>query len=353
MTAFVNVHENAGTEEGKPIAKRYGVNGYPTLVVVDAKGDEIDRIVGYLPPDKFMPEVRRILKGEGTLPALRKQVEANPDDLAAALSLAGKEAPASIDAAEKRFTGVAEKAKAKGDRETEGKAWLGLAVGRRESGDAEVALDLFERVVGEFAGTAAASGAIQGAQYLLRDPARSLSFIEKARASAKDDAALRALEGLAFSAHLSLAAKALANLASASEGDPQGLNEAAWTAFVHGLAGPAAVEWARKAVEGSKRAPEILDTLANLLVARNQFDEAISLEEEAIGHALGDMKAEFVENVAKWKAQRDARAKAKQAAREGVPAPLEPPGEKAEPVVPDEPKIDEPKVDEPKPVDPK
>lgn len=49
------------------LANPYGVNAYPTVIIFNPKGEEIDRIVGYLPPREFLKTVRSYLKGEGTL----------------------------------------------------------------------------------------------------------------------------------------------------------------------------------------------------------------------------------------------------------------------------------------------
>lgn len=49
------------------IAKQYKVSAYPTFVVTDSKGEEIDRIVGYLPAEPFMETVSNYIQGIGTL----------------------------------------------------------------------------------------------------------------------------------------------------------------------------------------------------------------------------------------------------------------------------------------------
>jgi len=48
------------------IARRYGVRGYPAIIFVNAKGDKINEISGYLPPDKFKDRVNEILKSGGS-----------------------------------------------------------------------------------------------------------------------------------------------------------------------------------------------------------------------------------------------------------------------------------------------
>jgi hypothetical protein len=68
-----------------------------------------------------------------------------------------------------------------------------------------------------------------------------------------------------------------------------------------------ATEWAKKAVELSKRDPMILDTLACLRATAHAYDDAIALETEAAKGADGKMKAEFEKNIAKWKAEKDGK----------------------------------------------
>ncbi|MFH2037039.1 MAG: tetratricopeptide repeat protein [Candidatus Zixiibacteriota bacterium] len=60
------------------IAQKYSITGYPTIVIVDADGNEIDRIVGYLPGEPFLEEVHNYLNGIGTLDDLLKRAETEP-----------------------------------------------------------------------------------------------------------------------------------------------------------------------------------------------------------------------------------------------------------------------------------
>jgi len=60
LAAVVPVKLNAESE-GRGEAERYRVDGYPTLVFVDAKGREVGRIPGYLPPAEFLQEVTDIV----------------------------------------------------------------------------------------------------------------------------------------------------------------------------------------------------------------------------------------------------------------------------------------------------
>jgi len=40
--------------EGKALAEKYGVDGFPTVVFVSAGGDEVHRVVGYQPAEEFV-----------------------------------------------------------------------------------------------------------------------------------------------------------------------------------------------------------------------------------------------------------------------------------------------------------
>ena len=48
--------------DGRDAARRYRVNGFPTMLFLDAKGQEVGRVPGYLPPEPFLEELGDILK---------------------------------------------------------------------------------------------------------------------------------------------------------------------------------------------------------------------------------------------------------------------------------------------------
>ena len=45
-------------------ARALRVQAPPTLVFLDAEGNEVGRILGYMPPSRFLAEIERILPGE-------------------------------------------------------------------------------------------------------------------------------------------------------------------------------------------------------------------------------------------------------------------------------------------------
>jgi tetratricopeptide (TPR) repeat protein len=76
--------------EGIELARKFGVRGFPTILLVSPAGDEIDRLVGYLPPQPFIKAVQGYLNGENTMAALKKAADTHPNDPAAVFALAGK-----------------------------------------------------------------------------------------------------------------------------------------------------------------------------------------------------------------------------------------------------------------------
>ena len=90
MQDMIVLNVDSESETGLPIAKRYSVGPLPTLLFLNGDGAAVDGILGYLPPEPFKAEIERILRGEGTIDVLKKNVEANPDDLDARDKLAKK-----------------------------------------------------------------------------------------------------------------------------------------------------------------------------------------------------------------------------------------------------------------------
>jgi thiol:disulfide interchange protein len=48
--------------DGRELSNEYRVDGLPTIVVLDADGEEIGRIPGYMPPDSFLERVESFLQ---------------------------------------------------------------------------------------------------------------------------------------------------------------------------------------------------------------------------------------------------------------------------------------------------
>ena len=57
---------------------------------MDEEGNEIDRIVGYMPPAEYLAEMTRIRNGINTIPDLSKQLQEDPDNVDLLVTLATK-----------------------------------------------------------------------------------------------------------------------------------------------------------------------------------------------------------------------------------------------------------------------
>ncbi len=79
----INWKIDAEKGEGIELAKKYAVNGFPTIVFVDGNGDEVDRIVGYIPAKDFLKRIKEFNKGVNTYGSITKILKKNPDDIKA------------------------------------------------------------------------------------------------------------------------------------------------------------------------------------------------------------------------------------------------------------------------------
>ena len=62
-------------EKDTVLANRYQVAGYPTIILANPSGEEIDRIVGYAPALDLISDFKDYLKGEGTLADLENKLK--------------------------------------------------------------------------------------------------------------------------------------------------------------------------------------------------------------------------------------------------------------------------------------
>lgn len=95
VAAFVSdnvvpIKIDAEKGEGISLAKKYGVSGYPTILLIKSDGEEIDRIVGYAPPEPFLKSLNDYVHGVNTLSQLKTDVQKNPSDARVRYMLAAK-----------------------------------------------------------------------------------------------------------------------------------------------------------------------------------------------------------------------------------------------------------------------
>ncbi len=49
-------------DKNKPLLRKYGIRGLPTILFVDSQGEVIKGIVGYRPPEKLVPEMESVFE---------------------------------------------------------------------------------------------------------------------------------------------------------------------------------------------------------------------------------------------------------------------------------------------------
>lgn len=75
--------------DGQRFKKKFNVRGYPAIFILDNDENELDRIAGYLPSDRFLEMMTEMRDGE-TFVELKNRVEEQPEDLEARHKLAEK-----------------------------------------------------------------------------------------------------------------------------------------------------------------------------------------------------------------------------------------------------------------------
>jgi thioredoxin-related protein len=88
---LVSVKVNA-EKEGVELAKKYHVNGFPTVLFIDAAGDVYTRVLGFMPPDRFLMEIEKAEQKRTDSKKWQATLSKNPKDLEAIVGMLGLEA---------------------------------------------------------------------------------------------------------------------------------------------------------------------------------------------------------------------------------------------------------------------
>jgi tetratricopeptide (TPR) repeat protein len=71
-------------------AEKYGISGFPTVLLLKPDGSEIDRIYGYMPAPDFINQINLYLEGRETLEDYLARLEESPADIEVNYTLAEK-----------------------------------------------------------------------------------------------------------------------------------------------------------------------------------------------------------------------------------------------------------------------
>ncbi len=80
LAADVVLLKQDAEKGGRELAKRYGVRGYPTLLLLDADGKLMARMVGFQPPDRLVRQTRRLIELSARLPKIEAGLKQRPTD---------------------------------------------------------------------------------------------------------------------------------------------------------------------------------------------------------------------------------------------------------------------------------
>ena len=76
-------------EKEVALAKRYGVRAYPTMAFIKPDGKLLDTIIGYHPPEKFLPKAVAYLSGKTSIDMAREEMKGHEKDPSYRLRYAG------------------------------------------------------------------------------------------------------------------------------------------------------------------------------------------------------------------------------------------------------------------------
>jgi tetratricopeptide (TPR) repeat protein len=238
--------------EGIGIAKRFNVNAYPTLLILDGDGKEQNRAVGFRAAKQFTKMLDDTRSGRGTIAGLEKLIADGKDTYENRIALAQK----NVEAGELvRARENYDKAFALDPEDKNGQMADALyALGRAERSQGN-----HERAVGDFE------------KFLARFPNHGYAPDVEAQLAGSLGELGRKDEAIAT----------YKKVVARQPDDPRTLMAYARFCAGLGVSFDEATQAAQKAVEVSNRSPQALDALADVYAAQGQWDEGLLALEEA------------------------------------------------------------------------
>lgn len=87
---FISFIIDAEKNTGPDHKARYLIRGYPTVAIIDNKGEVIDKIIGIYEPEPYLEKLKNIVAGGETYLSLKREYDKNPKNEKIAFQLAVK-----------------------------------------------------------------------------------------------------------------------------------------------------------------------------------------------------------------------------------------------------------------------
>ena len=307
--------------DGREAANRFGIESYPTMVFLDGAGEEVERLVGYLPPDRFLAELRRIRTGD-TLFACLEQLRDDPGDREAVQravrGLLERSDPEGAIAKIELYHGTpghdhefCERLMFEAGRDLHYRLYLTAAKLYRKGWERPMdvppvpgTMRLRELFDDNLLDLDADTQAARLRQVRFDDAAALLKLVDSGEIPEVElyGVAELALRGGHYELAGDLYQQWFADASAGAGADD--LNRAAWQLYLAREAVDTAVEMARTAYRTDPSA-DVADTLARLLYVDGQTVDAIALARSAAAEAQGDRAREYLQVVELMEQGRD------------------------------------------------
>jgi len=250
---IIPVKFDAEKGKGKELAEKYRISFYPSQIVIDPDGEEVDRFLGMLGPEDFMTTIVGYTKGVGTWREMEKQLVEAPNDMELLLNVGKKHVAAVRD---KKAIEYLER-------------YLALDPNDENGNRADILYELGEL------------------SYMSKNYPDSKRLYQQLLDENKDgEWHEAALHRLPYTLHkmgeTEGAIETYLKFVALDPEDPKKLNDFAWFCAQRKVGLDEALPIALKGVELSGRDPGVLDTLAELYFARGEYDNAIKIGKEAL-----------------------------------------------------------------------
>lgn len=264
--------------KGLELAKKYNVISYPTVIILDKDGNEIDRILDYEKPSSFIKKALNYASRQGAISSIEDHLKEKPKDIEMLFKAGEKYAFRGNERKANEYLGKLIEIDPRNKKGYSDKALYTLAAYLyiRGQKNYDKAMPLLNELENQYPDS----------------PYAKKADLERAKVYLKTNEKKKALNSLN---------NYLVKNRSTTSGKPQ--NAYAWFCFKNNFHMKEGLEVAKKGIELNPRSSSLYDTLAGLHSALGQHDKAVSAIRKALELEPGDTYYE--KQLEKFKEKRD------------------------------------------------